>query len=229
MADFNGFSKDLVQFFKNLEKNNSKQWFDKHRNEYEDCVLFPSREFVVAMGKRLRKIAPEVNAIPQVNQSLFRINRDTRFSKDKSPYKTCMGIWFWEGRRKRMECSGFYFHHEGDRLLIGAGIKTFTKPLLEKYRPAVVDKNLGRELVTAVKKVTAKGYAVGGKHYKRIPRGYDESHPNAEFLLFNGLHASLDEKIPKQFYSDAIIDYVFTHHRNMAPIHYWLKNALKLS
>ena len=95
MTEFNGFSKELVQFFKELEKNNTKQWFDQHRNEYEECVLSPSREFVAAMDSRLRKIAPEVNAIPKVNQSLFRINRDTRFSKDKSPYKTCMGIWFW--------------------------------------------------------------------------------------------------------------------------------------
>ena len=226
MAEFNGFSKGLVQFFKKLEKNNTKQWFDQHRNEYEESVLFPSREFVAAMGKRLRKIAPEVNAIPKVNQSLFRINRDTRFSKDKSPYKTCMGIWFWEGSRKRMECSGFYFHQEGDRLLIGAGIKAFPKHLLETYRQAVVDKKLGRELAAAVKKVTAAGYAVGGSHYKRIPRGYDENHPNAEFLLFNGLHASLDEKIPKQFFTDAIVDYVFAHHKNMAPVHYWLKKAL---
>ena len=227
MAGFNGFSKELVQFFKKLEKNNSKQWFDKHRNEYEECVLFPSREFVATMGKRLRKIAPEVNAIPKVNQSLFRINRDTRFSKDKSPYKTCMGIWFWEGNRKRMECSGFYFHHEGDRLLIGAGIHTFAKPLLDLYRKAVIDKRLGKELRSVVAEVTAKGYRVGSKYYKRIPRGYDESHPNAEFLLYNGLHAALDEKIPKQFYSDAVVEYTFDHHKNMAPIHRWLKKALQ--
>ena len=227
MTEFNGFSKALVQFFRNLEKNNTKQWFDEHRSEYEENVLFPSREFVVTMGKRLRKIAPGINAIPKVNQSLFRINRDTRFSKDKSPYKTCMGIWFWEGGRKRMECSGFYFHHEGNRLLIGVGIHTFAKPLLDIYRKAVVDKKLGRELITAVKKVTERGYPVGGKHYKRIPRGYDESHPNSEFLLFNGLHAVRDEKIPKQFYSEAIIDYTFDHHKNMAPIHNWLKKILE--
>jgi uncharacterized protein (TIGR02453 family) len=227
MAEFNGFSKDLVQFFKNLKKNNTKQWFDEHRNEYEENVLFPSREFVVTMGERLRKIAPAVNAIPKVNQSLFRINRDTRFSNDKSPYKTCMGIWFWEGHRKRMECSGFYFHHEADRLLIGAGIHTFPKPLLDIYREAVVDKKLGRELRKAVERVRDKGYPVGGKHYKRIPRDYDEAHPNAEFLLHNGLHAVLDEKIPKQFYSEAIIDYAFSHYKQMAPIHNWLKKALE--
>ncbi len=229
MAEFKGFSKALVQFFTNLKENNTKAWFDKHRNEYDEKVLYPSREFVATMGKRLRKIAPGVNAIPKVNQSLFRINRDTRFSKDKSPYKTCMGIWFWEGDRKRMECSGFYFHHEDDRLLIGAGIHTFPRPLVDVYREAVVDKKLGRELKKAVNKVTAKGYPVGGEHYKRIPGGYDASHPNAEFLLYNGLHAVLDQKIPKQFYSKAIIDYAFSHYENMAPIHYWLKKALKPS
>ena len=58
------------------------------------------------MGKKLRQIAPGVNAIPKINQSLFKINRDVRFSKDKSPYKTYMGIWLWEGNRKRMESSG---------------------------------------------------------------------------------------------------------------------------
>ena len=229
MTEFSGFSKELVQFFKKLKENNTKPWFDKHRSEYEENVLFPSREFVVTMGKRLRKIAPGVNAIPKVNQSLFRINRDTRFSMDKSPYKTCMGIWFWEGKRKRMECSGFYFHHEDDRLLIGAGIHTFPRTLLDIYRKAVVDKKLGRELRNAVKKVKEKGYPVGGNHYKRIPRGYDESHPNAEFLLYNGLHAVVDEKIPEQFYSEAIIDYAFSHYKNMAPIHNWLKQGLKPS
>jgi uncharacterized protein (TIGR02453 family) len=229
MTAFNGFSKELVQVFKDLKENNTKLWFDKHRNEYEESVLFPSREFVVTMGKRLRKIAPGVNAIPKVNQSLFRINRDTRFSKDKSPYKTCMGIWFWDGHRKRMECSGFYFHHEDDRLLIGAGIHMFPRPLLGIYREAVVDKKLGRELRKAVTKVTEKGYQVGGSHYKRVPRGFDESHSNAEFLLYNGLHAVLDQKIPQQFYSEAIIDYAFSHYKNMVPIHYWLKKALKPS
>jgi uncharacterized protein (TIGR02453 family) len=122
MTAFNGFSKELPKFFQNLKKNNTKPWFEKHRNEYEEFVLGPAREFVVEMGTRLRKIAPEINAIPKINQSLFKINRDVRFSKDKSPYKTSMGIWFWEGRRKRMECSGFYFHLEDQRMFFGMGI-----------------------------------------------------------------------------------------------------------
>ena len=110
MAKFSGFPREYFSFFNQLKKNNSKEWFEKHRGDYDEFVLHPAREFVIEMGKKLRKIAPGVNAIPKVNQSLFKINRDVRFSKDKSPYKTYMGIWLWEGDRKRMECSGFYLH-----------------------------------------------------------------------------------------------------------------------
>jgi uncharacterized protein (TIGR02453 family) len=226
MTAFNGFSKELPKFFQNLKKNNTKQWFEKHRNEYEEFVLGPAREFVAEMGNRLRKIAPEINAIPKINQSLFKINRDVRFSKDKSPYKTSMGIWFWEGRRKRMECSGFYIHLEDQRLFYGAGIYMFPKNLLALYRDAVVDKKLGPQLKRAAKKVSDKGYSVNGKHYQRIPQSYDPDHQNAEFLLFNGLHAMLEEKIPKVFYSEDLVDYAFSHYKNMLPLHQWLNKVI---
>jgi uncharacterized protein (TIGR02453 family) len=226
MPGFTGFSKELPKYFQNLKKNNSKQWFEKHRNEYDEFVLSAARDFVVAMGDRLRQIAPGLNAIPKINQSLFKINRDVRFSKDKSPYKTNMGIWFWDGRRKRMECPGFYFHFEDQRLRFGTGFYMFPRNLLPVYRDAVVDKKLGAALKRAVKNVSDQGYTVGGQHYKRIPQGYDADHPNAEFLLYNGLHAMSEEKVPPAFYSDAIVDYAFGHYKNMLPLHQWLRNAL---
>jgi uncharacterized protein (TIGR02453 family) len=225
MPGFSGFSKELPKFFQNLKKNNTKQWFEKHRNDYDEFVLIPARDFVVGMGNRLRKIAPGINAIPKINQSLFKINRDVRFSKDKSPYKTNMGIWFWEGRHKRMECPGFYFQLEDQKLLLGTGFYMFPKNLLTLYRDTVVDTKLGPELRKAVKKVSGKGYSVNGQHYKRIPQGYDADHPNAEFLLYNGLHAMVEEKIPQAFYSAALIDYAFSHYKNMLPLHQWLKKV----
>ena len=225
MTAFNGFSKELPRFFQNLKKNNTKRWFEKHRSEYEEFVMVPAREFVSAMGARLRKIAPEINAIPKINQSLFKINRDVRFSKDKSPYKTCLGIWFWEGNRKRMECSGFYFHLEGDKLMLGSGIYMFPRPLLTLYREAVVDKKLGPQLQKVANFLAEKGYQVGGKHYKRVPRGYDAAHPSSEFLLYNGLHAMVESGIPAEFYSEALVDYAFWHFQNMLPLHEWLKRV----
>jgi len=223
VAKFSGFPRQYFSFFNQLKKNNSKEWFEKHRGDYDEFVLHPAREFVIEMGKKLRKIAPGVNAIPKINQSLFKINRDVRFSKDKSPYKTYMGIWLWEGNRKRMESSGFYLHVENKNLLIGVGIKMFPKPLLDRYRKAVVDKKQGAALKSAVNKVTAKGCLIDGKHYKKIPRGYDAEQPNAEYLLYNGLTARVEEKVPDAFHSDAIIDYAYAHYKNMLPLHRWLR------
>ncbi|MEJ2282386.1 MAG: DUF2461 domain-containing protein [Desulfobacterales bacterium] len=226
MAQFNGFPKEYFSFFNRLKRNNSRQWFEKHRGEYDELVMHPAREFVIEMGKKLKKIAPDVNAIPKVNKSLFKINRDVRFSNDKSPYKTYMGIWLWEGDGKRMECSGFYLHVEDKTVLIGVGIKMFSKPLMDRYRRAVVDKKQGAALKSAVRKIFAKGYLIDGKHYKKVPRGYDAGHPNAEYLLYNGLTARLEEKVPDVFFSHALVDYAYTHYKNMLPLHRWLIKVL---
>ena len=83
---FNGFSGEMLRFLADLKENNSKEWFDPHRDDYDKYVMEPSREFVIDMGDRLREVIPGIVAAPRVNQSIFRLNRDTRFSKDKSPY-----------------------------------------------------------------------------------------------------------------------------------------------
>ena len=67
---------------------------------------------------------------------------------------------------------------------------------------------------------------IDGKHYKKVPRGYDVDHPNAEYLHYNGLTARVEEKVPDAFYSDVLIDYAYTHYKNMLPLHRWLKKAL---
>ena len=226
MTAFEGFSIQLVNFLRDLSDHNSKQWFEANRDRYDDHVLQPAKEFVVVIGEKLKKIAPAVNAVPKINQSLFKIHRDIRFSKDKRPYKTHLGIWFWEGRRKRMECSGFYFHVEEDRLLLAAGVHCFTPEMLTLYRDAVIDKSLSGQLEEAVKYVSGKGYSIGGKHYKRFPRGFDSTHKNAEFLLHNGLYAMQEEKIPEQFFSDAVVDRSLSQFKNMLPLHRWLTQAM---
>ena len=119
---FNGFSSETVKFFEKLKTNNNKTWFEKNRDIYEKFVLQPSKTFVEAMGEEMRKFAPKIIAVPKVNGSLFRINRDTRFSADKNPYKANMGILFWEGLRPKMESSGYYFHFEPPKIMLAAGL-----------------------------------------------------------------------------------------------------------
>lgn len=117
---FKGFSKETVDFFNNLKRNNNKKWFDNRRKEYETFVLHPAKEFVAAMGAKLK------------------------------------------------DCE------------------------------------------------------LGGKHYKRIPGGYDSSHPNAELLLHNGLYAGCEIDIPDELYSDRLINYCWKRFYSLDPLHKWL-------
>ncbi|MGA1821875.1 MAG: DUF2461 domain-containing protein [Thermoplasmatota archaeon] len=216
---FTGFPKDMISFFSELRENNEKEWFDENRDRYERSVMTPSKEFVISMGDRIREIVPGINAIPRVNKSLFRINRDVRFSPDKSPYKTNIGIWFWEGEGKRMDNSGFYFHLDPDSLMLGVGVYMFPKEMMEKYRLAVIDDDLGEKLASAVETVGSLGYEIGEIGYKKVPRGFPPDHPRAELLRFKGLTAIEKTPHPPDLHSEKILDYSMKRFRDMMPIH----------
>jgi len=219
---FRGFTKATIAFFKGLKKNNSREWFEIHREIYEHDVMEPAKAFVVAMGGRLKEISPLISAVPKINKSIFRLNRDTRFSSDKSPYKPNLGIYFWEGPRSRMECPGFYFHIEPPILLLAAGFYMFPDWLIERYRHAVVHAQMGKKLGKIVADIKKGGeFTLGGKHYKRIPAGFDSSHPNSELLLHNGLHAGFETAIPDEFFRPALADYCFERYLPLAPLHRW--------
>lgn len=217
------FLKEVHGFLVKLSQNNSKEWFEEHRDEFEEKVKKPAEEFVVLMGAKLQDIVPDIKAIPKTDKSIFRLHRDTRFSKDKSPYKTNLGILFWEGTRKKMECPGFYFHIEPGSFMLGSGTYMFSKELLKIYRDAVADPVLGKELDTAVKKVLKKGdYTVGGKNYKKVPRGYDPESPYAEYLLHDGFYVGYHSDNPKALFDVDIIKFSYNMYKQMLPIHEWL-------
>ncbi len=226
--DFNGFPVECIDFYNQLRANNSKSWFEEHKTDFEKYVMEPARLFVKVMGQRLSKISPAIVADTRYSRSIFRPFRDTRFSKDKTPYKTHLGIFFWEGSLPKMDCPGYYFHLEPPNLILGVGNHCFSKEILELYRDCVVDPKLGPDLRKALKEVHARGdYEIGVKKYKKTPRGYDKDHMNADLLLFSGLTASCEVVIPQEFYSKEIINYCFTKFEDMAPIHRWLIAMLK--
>jgi len=219
---FNGFSPETISFFLQLRQNNNKPWFDAHRQQYDKAVMGPSQAFVEALGRNLETIAPGVHADPRVNQSIFRINRDMRFSKDKSPYKPYFALLFWEGQGAKLECSSFYFHVEPPNLLLGAGIYIFPDQILRAYRQAVIDPGQGPALSRAVQAVQEAGYSIDGKRYKRVPRDYPADHERSELLLYNGLTTGYDSVIPEVFYTPELVDYCFEIFRAMLPVHRWL-------
>jgi len=226
-ATFPGFPRECLVFFKELKRNNNKVWFEQHRSDYEVQVLDLARAFVVALGTRLQRIAPKIHADPRIDRSIFRIFRDTRFSPDKTPYKTHLGLWFWEGDGPRMECSGFYFELEPKKLFLGAGVYWVPPSMLDFYRQAVVDPRHGQALRRAVQACLAvPGCTLGGQHYKRVPRGYDPQHPNAALLLHTGLWAGTNESLPTTLSTPAIVEYCYERFAALVPMHRWLRDMI---
>ena len=220
---FSGFTKETVRFFSALRKNNNRAWFEKNRATYETHVMAPAKLFVTALGERLKGIAPGIVAVPAVNKSIFRIYRDTRFSLDPAPYKTHLGIYFWDGSRPKMESSGFYFQIEPPELILGGGMYMIPDNLLGRFRRDVVDARRGAEIGKIVAALRAReGFSVEGEHYKRVPAGFDAGHPNADLLKYKGLYASFETKVPEEFYSARLVDYCFERFEPAVPLHRWL-------
>lgn len=225
--NFNGFSKKTVKFLKDLEDNNKRNWFDENKDIFDENVMFPASLFVKDIGERLRSLTPDIVADPRRDKSIFRINKDTRFSKDKTPYKTHLGIYFWEGERRKLENPGFYFQCDSKNIMFGVGMHIFSKDHLKKYRDAVVDKKLGAELNRIIKEITKKkDYKLGWVKYKKVPNGYDKNHPNAEFLLYGGIGFTYEKKIPKEFYSKEFSNFTYKIFKDLSPIHFWLTKVL---
>ncbi len=225
---FEGFPEQTSRFFADLEKHNEKKWFEQHREQYENHVLIPARAFVYEMGEKLKKLAPGIHADPRVDKSIFRIFRDTRFSKNKKPFKTHLGIWFWDGDRGRMECSGYYFQLDKSQFWFGAGMYLFPRDLMGVYREAVADDKLGPKLTRIIKKALKAGpYELGGSHYKRVPRGYDPDHKRADLLKHNTLHLGLSMETPKVVRSRRLIDFCYNHSRTLTPLHRWLTSVMR--
>lgn len=228
MSTFPGFSRDLVKFLRGLEANNKKAWFDANRTTYDAVYAEAAKDFVAAMSVPLQKIAPGIRAEPKVNGSIMRINRDTRFSRDKTPFKSGMGLIFWEGAGKRMMHPGFYMWISPREVWLGAGLPEFQPPQLERYRRAAAEAKSGKALRDAVKKVQAKGdYNFAEPRYKRVPKDYDADHPNAEYLRRSGLFIGRHVKHPPELFTDKAVKWAMAEFTRMAPVQRWLVDAIE--
>ncbi|MBD3409710.1 MAG: TIGR02453 family protein [Ignavibacteriales bacterium] len=224
---FEDYFERTTKFLRKLKRNNDRDWFEEHREEYERDVLEPTKALTLALGEELRAFAPNVHAIPKVDKSIFRIHRDTRFSEDKSPYKTHVGVFFWEGKRRKMECSGFYLHVESDTTFFAAGAHILSRDLLPRYRKAVADDERGEKLRGVIKSIEKKGATVGGEHYKRVPRGFDPDSPRADLLKYNGLWASFGEERVKDLLGADVVKEAAKRFKKLEPLHRWLVETLE--
>ena len=176
-SKFPGFPLGLLHFLNDLAKHNNRNWFQANKSRYEQELLEPALAYIEAISKPLAKISPHFQAVPKRSGgSLMRIYRDVRFSKDKRPYKTNVGIHFRHNRGKDVHTPGFYFHIDRDEVFLGAGIWHPDSTALSKIRKAI-DKNPADWKKAKGAKAFRSRYELAGDSLKRPPRGYDANHP----------------------------------------------------
>jgi uncharacterized protein (TIGR02453 family) len=176
------FSAETLRFLRALKRNNRREWFNAHRDDYETYVRQPMTAIVERLAIDFRAFAPELVASPKV--SMYRIYRDTRFSENKTPYKTHIAAVFPTRGLLKHEGAGVYFHVSPDEVWIGGGM----------YAPDALRLHAVREHIAANARklraiVESSGFrkhfgALEGEKLKRVPRGFPTDHPAAEYLKF---------------------------------------------
>jgi len=221
--EFKGFGEGALDFLSAIRKNNNKEWFAAHKNEYEKLILEPSRLFVVEMGEHLQALEPTIHAIPKINKSLYRIYRDTRrMGANKEPIKSRIGVIFWQGRTKRMQSSSFYMHFSPDELYVATGVRWFEKPMLDAFREYILNEQRRVELDEILSSIRAKGYTHLEKGYKRYPRGFNAQMPSADLALYKGM-ATYKILDPKLIYDgEKLVDTLYRIYEDMLPLQQYM-------
>ncbi len=176
------FTPALFKFLKELEANNEKSWWEENKNRYVEHVQEPALEFISDFGQRLEKIAPHFTADPRtVGGSLMRPYRDVRFSKDKTPYKTNVGIQFRHESGKDVHAPGFYLHLEPGSNFAGVGLWSPETKVAHAIRRKINDEPEAWKKA-AHSKSFAKSWELSHpeESLKRVPKQYDADHPYAD-------------------------------------------------
>jgi len=230
-AEFRGFGPGALGFLRRLARNNRREWFEEHRAVYETEVRDPLRALVEEMDVRLARIAPELTGDPR--RSIFRIHRDVRFSKDKSPYKTNAACQFYHadaGRGAGQDAegagAGLYFQLAQGDCFVAGGLWMPARPALEKIREALAESPETLDRIVAApafrrrfKRITPEAMLT------RLPRGYAEGHPADRWLRYRSFTAyrALTEAEVRSPRLPAVLERDFAA---LVPLVRWLNAAI---
>ncbi|NPA65560.1 MAG: DUF2461 domain-containing protein [Epsilonproteobacteria bacterium] len=212
--EFKGFPKEALEFLASIEQNNSKEWFELHKDRYENFILHPSRAFATEMGEHLMALEPTINFAPKMNHTLFKIYRDTRrMGNDKRPIKERIGFIWWQGNHKRLQSSSFYMHFDKSELFASVGIRWFEPPMLKAYREFISKEQNRESLHVIISKLQKKGYSLIEKKLKRFPKGFDD-----ELALYKGM--AMYKTMPSEIICDGekLIDTLYKAYEDMLPL-----------
>ena len=220
---FTGFPREGVAFLRKLKRNNTREWFNEHKSEYEEMVKLPMQSLIVSLRPHFERFAPEIEANPK--RSLFRIYRDTRFSKDKTPYKTHAAAHFVvRGTSKGLVGSGYYVHIEPGECFIGGGIYMPDGPQLKAIRTAISKRAKDFRSVISQKEFVKRYGAIQGDTLTRMPKGFEDDDPMAEWLKLKQFFvgASMPEKA---CYGTTFLKSIVAHFEAAAPFIRFLNDA----
>jgi uncharacterized protein (TIGR02453 family) len=227
------FTPATMRFLQGLARNNRKAWFEAHRADYEELVKAPMRELIEEMDVRFARFAPELVGDPR--RSMFRIYRDIRFSKDKSPYKTHAACWFYHrdgshsvGSEATGGGAGFYFQIAPGKSFLGGGMWMPPRDALTRLRDSIAEKPDRFEKVVAERRVVRRFGGLSDEAVlRRVPRGYAADHAAARWLRFQSLTVgralsdaqATSARLPAQLEADF---------RLMLPLVRWINGVLGL-
>jgi len=227
------FSPAALTFFRGLRRHNERAWFEAHRAQYETEVRAPMRALIEEMDVRFARFAPEIVGDPR--RGMFRIHRDIRFSRDKSPYKTHAACWFHHrdadrrvGAESEGGSAGFYFQLAPGDSFVGAGLWMPPRPVLHRLRDAIGDDPRGFARIADDRRLARRfGGLDEESMLTRMPRGFAADHPGARWLRHQSFtmgRALGDAQVTGR----QLVSLLERDYRALLPLVRWLNRALGL-
>ena len=213
-------SKKFTTFFKELEQNNNREWFQSNKKRFEEDVKMPFEELTQQVIDRMKKLDPEITLTPK--ECVFRIYRDTRFSKDKSPYKTHMAAVVSRGGRKDHTYPGVYIHVDGHKVAIAGGCWQPDKDRLYRIREKIAkDPKAFRKIVDAKKYKDTFGELAGEKN-KIIPKEFREAAEAVPEIYNKSFHYWVEYKGQKHVTDPDLAKNIVDHYKTAGKLNEFL-------
>lgn len=213
------FFPEARTFLCELRENNAREWFNARKERYEAVIRRPSEAFC-------QRLLPELEAITgqTMRARSFRIHRDVRFSKDKTPYHTHLHLGFYPADADEEHAcgGGFFFGIETDRLVLGAGTLAFREAVLTTYRTLAADPEEGARLAGLLSYLTREGFRLGEIELKRTPPPFSQDHPHAELLRRKSLTALRDLTPEEVDDAGDLVTLSLAQARALLPLYRWL-------
>lgn len=221
-TQFSGFPKETLTFLNQLDANNNREWFEENRYIYEQYFEVPANSFANYIQQRISSLIRV-----QTHSKVFRIYRDLRFTKNKSPFKTSIHIFFSQlnGARSQTQL-GFHFRLKTGQLSLAVGSFVLQPLIIEAYRDAIVNNETGEAICNILARYTKNdGFHIDEPSLKRVPGGYNKNHIRGDLLRRKSLllwhHSPLNQII----HTTQFADWVTEKYQTMLPVYQWL-NAL---